>query len=541
LIQKLDVLVWNQKDFLNFQNLQTYRLKQSALLASLCLTACMVGPDYKEPKTDVAKHWAKKDNSVKETAFKQDKWWDVFHDPNLTQLIYQGYQSNLTLQMTGVRILQARAQLAKSVGTLYPQTQTMNGNYLAYRMGGSYLQDVLPESFDATLLGFSANWESDFWGKFRRSVRSNDATFLSSVAAYDNALVTMTSDIASHYIGVRGSESLIRITEQNITLQKHSLALTTARYTAGAVSLRDVEEAKTQLAETEAILPGLVSELQIQKDALAVLLGTTPNRVDGLLKKQYGIPRAPASVEVGIPRDMLLRRPDINQARFDAITQSEAIGATKANLFPSFSLGGSFYFAGNTIYGSTISEMFNWSNRNSVAGPGLNWPILNYGQITNMVRTQDAVFQEKLLNYMNAILVAQKEVQDSMTAYIETKKAVKSYAEAVRAAKKATSLTLIQYREGETGYTSVLYAQQQQLYTQMEWVKAEADVPKALVSLYRALGGGWQIRSDHDVIPENIKQAMASRTNWGNLLLQKNHEVPKTKTEQFKTLYFPNW
>ncbi len=532
------MLVWSKKDSPKLLN---HSLKKSALFACLCLTACMVGPDYKEPKTDVAKHWAKKDGSVQEKKFKQDKWWEVFNDPNLTQLIYHGYHNNLTLQIVGVHILQSRAQLAQSVGVLYPQMQTMNGNYLAYRIGGSYLQDVLPGSFDAALLGFSANWETDFWGKFRRSVRANDANFLSSIAAYDNALVTMTSDIANHYVGIRGSESLIQITNQNIRLQENSLALTTSRYRAGAVSLRDVEEAKTQLAETRAILPGLISQLQVQKDALAVLLGMTPNRIDGLLQKQYGIPKAPNTVEVGIPREMLLRRPDVSQARLSAITHSEMIGATKAELFPAFSLGGSFYFAGNTINGAKLSEMFNWANRNTVGGPGLLWPILNYGQITNMVRLQDALFQEKLLNYMNVILTAQKEVQDSMTRYIETKKSVKHYEEAVRAAMQATKLTLIQYREGETGYTAVLYVQQQQLYTQTSLVNARTDVPKALVDLYRALGGGWQIRNKSDFIPENIKQAMAKRTNWGNLLLQKNHEVPETKQAQFKTLYFPTW
>jgi NodT family efflux transporter outer membrane factor (OMF) lipoprotein len=516
-------------------------LKKSAVLACLCLTACMVGPDYKEPEVKVPKHWAKQDSSVKEKEFKQDKWWEVFDDPNLTALIYHGYHNNLTLHMTGVRILQARAQLAKSVGGLYPQTQTMNGNYLAYRIGGSYLQDVLPSSFDAALLGFSANWEADFWGKFRRSIRSRDATFLSSVAAYDSALVTLTSDIAHTYVGVRGSESLIRITKQNIRLQETSLALTTSRYMAGAVSLRDVEEAKTQLAETKAILPGFVSQLQIQKDALAVLLGMIPNDIDALLNKKYGIPRAPERVEVGIPREMLIRRPDVRQARLDAIAYSETIGATKAELFPAFSLGGSFYFAGNTISGAKLSEMFNWSNRNIVAGPGLNWPILNYGQITNLVRTQDALFQEKLLNYENVILIAQQEVQDNMTRYTETKKTVRHYEEAVRAAMKATELTLIQYKEGETGYTSVLYAQQQQLYTQTELVNANADLPKALVNLYRALGGGWQARGNNDFIPEVIKQEMAKRTNWGKLLIQKNHDVPETKYAQFKALYFPTW
>ena len=532
------MLVWVKKDSLKLLN---NMLKKSAVLACLCLTACMVGPDYKEPKTKVAEHWAKKDASVKEKTFKQDKWWDVFDDPNLTQLIYHGYHNNLNLQMTGVRILQARSLLAKSVGGLYPQIQTMNGNYLAYRIGGSYLQDVLPNSFDAALLGFSANWETDFWGKFRRSIRARDAGFLSSIAAYDNALVTLTSDIAHHYVGIRGSESLIRITEQNVRLQTNSLALTEARYTSGAVSLRDVEEAKTQLAETKAMLPELVSQLQIQKDALAVLLGMTPNHIDGLLNKKYGIPKAPNTVEVGIPREMLIRRPDVSQARLDAMAQSENIGATKADLFPAFSLGGSFYFAGNTISGANLSEMFNWSNRNIIAGPGLTWPILNYGQITNMVRGQDALFQEKILDYMNVILKAQQEVQDSMTRYIEMKKAVRHYEEAVRAAMKATELTLIQYREGETGYTSVLYAQQQQLYTQTSLVNAQAELPKALVGLYRALGGGWQIRSNNDFIPENIKQEMAKRTNWGNLLIQKNHEVPKTKQDQFKTLYLPNW
>ncbi len=516
-------------------------LKKPTILACLCLTACMVGPDYKEPKTKVAEHWAHKDASVKEKPFKQDKWWDVFEDTNLTQLIYHGYHNNLNLQMTGTRILQSRAQLARSVGKLYPQVQTMNGNYLAYRVGGSYLQDVLPNSFDAALLGFSANWEFDFWGKYRRSVRARDANFLSSVAEYDNALVTLTSDIASHYIGIRASESLIRITQQNIALQENSLALTQTRYREGAVSLRDVEEAKTQLAETRAVLPDIVAQLQIQKDALAVLLAMTPDQVDGVIKRNHGIPRAPETVEAGIPREMLARRPDVQKARFEAIVNSETIGKTKAEMYPAFSLGGSFYFAGNTINGATLSEMFNWSNRNIIAGPGLVWPILNYGQISNMVRTQDALFQEKLLDYMNVILTAQKEVQDSMTRYIEGKKTVRHYQEAVRAATKAAKITLIQYKEGEIGYTAVLYAQQQQLYTQTSLINAQAEVPKSLVSLYRALGGGWQIRENDDYIPEHIKQEMAKRTNWGGLLLQKNHDVPKTKQEQFKRLYFPTW
>lgn len=501
----------------------------------------MIGPDYREPKTDVASHWAKKDASVREKKFVQDEWWSVFKDNNLTHLIYQGYQHNLSLQMAGVHILQARAQLARSVGELYPQKQTMDGNYLSYRIGGSYLQDVLPNVFDAALLGFSANWEIDFWGKFRRAIRAHDATFLSSIAAYDSALVTLTADIATDYMNIRASQALIAITQQNIQLQKKSLALTEARYQAGAVSLLDVQQAKTQLAETEANLPGLVSQLQIQKDALAVMLGIVPNQIDALLENKFSIPKAPRTIEVGIPQEMLARRPDVYQARLEAIAQGERIGVEKANLFPAISLGGTFNFAGNTINGDNFSEMFNWANRNIVAGPAFTWPLLNYGRIINSVRAQDAAFQEKLLNYMNVVLNAQKEVQDNITRYIEAKKTVHHYRQAVYSAIKSAALTRIQYLEGETNYTAVLYAQQQQLYTQTSLINAEAELPKALVALYRALGGGWEIRRGHDFIPDSIKRDMADRTYWGNLLEPNQHDAPRSKRKQFKTLYFPNW
>lgn len=501
----------------------------------------MVGPDYKEPKTSVDKHWAKKDASIKETPFRNTKWWSVFHDSNLTSLIHQGYRNNLSVQSAGVHILQARAQLAQTVGELYPQQQVMNGSYNYYRMGGNYLQDVLPPSFSAATLGFSANWEVDFWGKYRRAILSNDASFLASIAAFDNALVTLTADIANNYINIRSSESLIIVTKENIQLQKISLQLTQSRYRAGEVSLLDVEEAKTMLAETESELPMLISKLQHQKDTLAVLLGLTPNDIDPLIAKNHGIPQAPSTIAVGIPKEALDRRPDIHQARLDAIAQSEAIGATKAQLYPSLSLSGSFSFAANTINNSSISDMFNWGSRNITAGPGFNWPLLNYGQITNSVRIQDATFQQALLNYLNVILIAQQEVQDNMTRYIEAKKTEYYLQKAARSAIKSTRLTIIKYREGETDYTTVLYAQQQQLRVQTSLVQAQTEVPLAIVALYRALGGGWQIRNKDDAVPEKIKDEMAARTNWGNLLKQQNHQSPVTKQETFEELYLPNW
>jgi NodT family efflux transporter outer membrane factor (OMF) lipoprotein len=517
-------------------------LKTFIFAACLLLNACMmVGPNYKEPQKPVAAHWPKKDGTVKEASFKDTKWWHVFHDPVLTSLIYQGYHNNLTAQIAGVRVLQTRAQLAQSVGELYPQQQAAAGSFTYYQIGGGELQQLLPSSFDTASLGFTANWEIDFWGKYRRAIQANDAAFLSSLAAYDNALVTLTADIASTYINVRTYEAQIKVTKANIVAQKEGVKIARSRYTSGQSSLVDLEQALTELTQTEATLPSLQSSLEQQKNALALLLGTVPNGVDGALKKSRGIPKAPWRVAVGIPKETLARRPDIHQARLEAVAQSAKIGAIKAELFPSLSLNGSFAFSSNNISQNSLSDLFQWSNRTVTAGPSLTWPILNYGQITNGVRAQDAAFQQSLLNYVNLVLKAQQEVQNSIVAYIEAKKAEYFLTQANAAATKTLKLAILRYIEGETDFTPVLNAEQQQLRVQTSLVTAQADIPLALVSLYRALGGGWEIRGTDDVVPQQIKEEMAKRTNWGTLLKQQNHIAPLTKKEKLKELYLPKW
>lgn len=501
----------------------------------------MVGPDYKEPYKPIAEEWKINDDAVSEQPYENALWWEVFHDEVLTQLINEGYAGNLSLQSTGVKVLQARAQLAQSVGQLYPQQQEIIGNLTYYRIGGGQFQNILPTYFATDMLGVTANWELDFWGKFRRAIQSNNATFLASIAAYDNALVTLTSDIASVYIKIRTTEEQIKITKANIEVQNKGLKIAKVRHNTGEVSLVDVEQALAELAETEAKIPQLNSELQKQKDALCLLLGVVPNQLDCLLALKQGIPEAPMSVAVGIPCETIVRRPDICQFRLEALAQSELIGATKANLFPALSLSGTFAFNSNNINQSSLGDLFSWANRMYTAGPGLSWPILNYGQISNSVRVQDAVFQEALLNYINAVLKAQQEVQDNITAFIEAKIAVRYLTEANRAAVKTLQLALIRYKEGESDFTPVLNAEQQQLRIQSSLTNAQGDIPQALVSLYRSLGGGWEISNGDEVIPENIKCEMLRRTDWGTLLKQENHQMPDSEWQEFKQLYLPNW
>lgn len=504
-----------------------------------------VGPDYKNPKLDIAKRWLytskNKHASVKEAQARTGNWWKVFSDPTLNKLIQIGYRNNLTLQTAGVHVLLTRAQLAQTVGQLYPQEQGISGNYTYNRIGGSSLQSFLPSSFSTASLGFGANWEIDFWGKYRRAIESKDALFLSSVAAYDYALVTLVADIASTYIDIRTSQSLIGVTNKNIRLQRQSLDIASSRYRNGETSLLDVQQAKTQLGQTQSQLPGQVASLQVQKNQLAVLLGTTPDKVDACLKKSRGIPSVPRQIEVNIPKEVMAQRPDVMQSRLNAIANSAAIGEVKANLFPALSLFGNFSFTATNIGSSSISDIFQWSNRAISAGPSLSWPILNYGQITNAVRTQDAAFQEALLQYQQTVLQAQKEVQDGISQYTESKKTIAALYKANRSAISSSKLSLVRYKEGESTYTTVLNSEQQQLQVQTSLTNARGDAAKSVVALFRALGGGWQLRKGNDIVPMSIKKQMAERTNWGSLLSPPNHLPPTKKSQVLKQTILPNW
>ena len=513
----------------------------TSTLVTLSLVSCMVGPDFKEPSKDIAPKWKNSNQSIQASHIQNALWWHTFHDPALNRLIQEGYAHNLSLQSTAMRVLQARAQLAQSVGELYPQQQIINGSLSYTRIGGQEFQFVLPSVFTSATIGINATWELDFWGKYRRAIMANDASFLGSYAAYDNALVSLTADIATNYISIRTTEKLITVTQQNIKAQQAILNDTKIRFKEGQTSLLDVTQAQTMLSQTESTLPTLRASLQQQKDSLGILIGTTPDKVDGFLTQSQGIPHAPAKIAVGIPREALAKRPDIYESRMNVITQSELIGAKKAQLFPSLSLAGSFAFASNDINSSSLGEIFNWSNRTSNIGPLLAWPILNYGQITNSVRIQDATFQQAVLDYQNKVLSAQQEVQSNITLFIESQKTAQALETANHSAITSTRLSMIRYIEGQSDFTPVLQSEIQEFSVQLSYTNAQGNIPKAVVALYRSLGGGWQIRQCNDIVPYALKNEMATRTNWGDLLEQTNHEPPKSKAQQLKDLYLPDW
>src|SRR5262249_35586299 len=231
-------------------------------------------------------------------------------------------------------------------------------------------------------VGLQASWELDFWGKFRRTIQSADASLLSSLADYDNTLVTLTADVANSYITIRTAEERIRIARENVKTQEESLKIAEARLKYGTVTQLDVEQARTSLLNTLATIPSFETQRRQAQDALSVLLGMPPSEMADLLTGPSGIPVSPRQVIVGIPADLLRRRPDIRSAELQAAAQSAQIGVAKAELFPSLQLVGNVSLLSTTLGTFRLSDMWSWQSRAAQVGPQVQWNILTYRQVT---------------------------------------------------------------------------------------------------------------------------------------------------------------
>ena len=488
-----------------------------------------VGPDYVRPEVKVAAAWLEEgDARVRTDAAANRRWWQVFRDPGLNRLIETAYRENLDLRQAGVRILEARAQLGIAVGEFFPQTQDVTGAAqrmrtsagAAFPMTSSGGGKFSGFNYWQSQLGLNIGWELDFWGKFRRAIESADAALEASIADYDNALVSLTANVATVYTAIRTLERRLAIARSNVVTQQESLVIAEARFAGGVTSERDVEQARSQLTATQASIPGLEIQLRQAKDALCVLLGQPPNQLPELARGQGVIPQAPVQVAVGIPADLLRRRPDIRAAEFNAMAQSARIGVAKGELYPAFSLTGNFGFLASDVGRNNLGDMVNWQNRFGAVGPTVRWPILNYGRLTNLVRVQDARFQELLLQYQNTVLKAQQEVEDNLAAFLRGQEQLDYLTQSVAASQKSLDLAVIQYREGITDFTTVLTAQQALLRTQESLAAAQGAIVTGLIGVYRALGGGWEIREGQDFVPAATRKEMSRRTNWGRIIKQ---------------------
>jgi len=483
----------------------THLLAGVAPLAAVSLLACgctsvseyihngfKVGPNYCPPSAAVAKDWIDAaDARVRKQSDDLSRWWAVFNDPVLDSLICDAYHQNLSLRAAGFRVLQARAQMLIDVGNIFPQTQTMTGDYtrnVLSREDANPLAPGLKRWYSQFGYGFNLSWELDFWGRFRRAVEGDQASLDASVEGYDDVLVTLLGDVAVNYTQYRTTAQRIKYAQENVALQRKTLEIAEGELAAGVVGEVDVDQARSTLEQTEAGIPELQIAQRQYANALCTLLGIPPEDLEARLGSR-AIPTAPPEVAIGIPADLLLRRPDIRQAERQAAAQSAQIGIAQAEFYPHVSIDGTI-----GVSAQRFSDLFREGALAGNVGPTFTWNILNYGRIRNNVRLQDGKFQELVATYQNTVLNANQEVENGLVQFLRAQQRAKFQAASVADAGKAVTITVAQYAAGTTDLTRVTLLQQNLVTLEDTLAQAQGEIVLGLIQVYRALGGGWQIR-----------------------------------------------
>ena len=520
------------------------------LLLMFLIGGCTtLGPDFQTPEAEVSQEWLQSDDSaIKSEPTDYAQWWTVFNDPVLNTLIESAYRQNLTLQVAGIRILEARARLGIAIGELYPQLQQGRGGATSINLSDNSANTRAVElSYWDYDVGFDAAWELDIWGRFRRGIESADAQLIASIANYDDVLVSLTAEVARTYVTIRTLEERLRLARQNIELQRRSLQIADVRFRNGVVTELDVQQATALLRDTQALVPRLESALRQAQNVLSVLLGMPPSDLRPTLGSYQFIPGAPRTVAVGIPAELLRRRPDIRRAELNAAAQSARIGIAETDLYPSFTLTGflglqaSGNAGGTTRSGdSGFGNLFESDSLEFIGGPSFRWNILNYGRLKNNIRVQDARFQQLAVDYQDTVLRAAQEVEDAMVGFLRSQDEVKFLIDSVNASQRSVEISLAQYRDGVIDYNRVVNTQNALVNGQDRLAESRGDVALNLVAMYKALGGGWEIRQGQAFVSEDNKEAMRQRTDWGRLLAPEATEVPPP-AEAARTLRRPDW
>jgi NodT family efflux transporter outer membrane factor (OMF) lipoprotein len=473
----------------------------------LVLSGCNVGPDFVPPKSEAPAEWSTSLEGGLKASSPEDltHWWTTLHDPQLDSLIDRAVAGNLNLKEAQSRVVQARAQRGVIAADAFPQVDA-NAGYSRSRASenaglrsqqGGVGQFQPSEGTDLYTVGFDAGWEIDIFGRNRRAVEAADAEIASLIESERDVLVTLLGEVARNYIEVRSFQNRLAITQSNIAVQQDTVDLARSRSAAGITSELDLARAEAQLNSTTSAIPSLEIGLAQAMNRLAVLLGRDPGSLKQELAASAPIPNAPDELPVGMPSDLLRRRPDIRAAERNAAAATARIGVATADLFPRISLVGSLGLESTQIGSLPSGDSRFWS-----IGPTLNWAVFDAGRIRSNIKVQEALTDQSLLAYDRTVLGAFEEVENSLVAYGRELVRRQSLVAAVAAGQRSVEMAKELNLRGLTDFLSVLDAQRQLFIDQELLAVSERNVAVNLVAVYKALGGGWEEAAQAQAQPQ---------------------------------------
>jgi NodT family efflux transporter outer membrane factor (OMF) lipoprotein len=424
------------------------------------------------------------------------------------------------LREAGLRVLEARAQLCITEGKFFPQVQTANASFQRLAVSGVSPGVITPQQAAAFLdafkdpsatfkdptqvaqqlqtaftplpnaenwnFGFNLSWELDFWGRFRRAIVAAQDTLDASCADYNGVMVTLLGDVAKNYVQVRTDEKRIELARRNAELQRGVLNVAKRRFEAGQTNDLDFNQARSNLAQTEAQIPQFQADLRAASNRLCVLMGMPPTALESQLG-EGPIPATPTTVIVGIPADLLRRRPDVRRAERQAAAQAEQIGIAEADMYPIFSINGTLGYQA-----AHFSQLFSSAALNGAIGPSVQWNIFNYGRILSNIRLQEFKFQEMVTVFQRIVLQADEEAEDGMTHFLQEQERSRLLDESASAAELAVQTVVKQYEAGGIDFTRVAQIEQTLVQQQDLQATSHGQIAQGLIEVYRAVGGGWQ-------------------------------------------------
>lgn len=468
------------------------------LLLILFTTGCTVGPNYRRPKVDVPGGYrgvapakaAQSQQSATAQASPADehsvgdqKWWDVFQDPQLQELIRTALNQNYDVRIAATRIMEARAQLgitrADQLPTIYAGASSVNERVPK--------QKPINQEYEtnAHTVGASMVWELDFWGKYRRATEAARADLLATEWARRAVLNTLVSNVAASYFQLRALDLQLEISRRTLATRQESLQLTRTLSEGGAGTLLDVRQAEQLVAVAAEEIPDFERRIQQQENFISTLLGNNPGPVARGMKltEQPHLPQVPA----GIPSALLERRPDIRAAEAQLMAANAQIGVAKAAYFPQITLTANSGFASSALTSLFTGPAGFWN-----FGGSLAQPIFAGGRIKSGVRLSEARQQEMVLTYQQTIQQAFRGVSDSLVGYQKNREFRQHQEELVLAAQDAARLSEVRYRGGATNYLEVLTNETNSFNAELGLAQAQLNELVSLVEIYRTLGGGWE-------------------------------------------------
>ncbi|MBN1911290.1 MAG: TolC family protein [Pirellulales bacterium] len=412
-------------------------------------------------------------------------WWTSLNDPVLNELVVCAVRNNRDLRVAAERIFKARASRGTVVSSLFPQVDTDGSFTREKRASGGFLGGV---ARDWWAWGTRMTWEIDVFGRLRRLLEAADADVGEQQELYRDTLVLLIAETATAYAEARSHQEQMAIVAANINVQAKTVHLVRSRFDNEKADMLDVSQSEGSLKGVEAGYPATQILYRESINRLSVLLGSPPGAVDALMRQPRPIPHAPEYVATGIPADLLRRRPDIRAAERRVAAQTARIGAAVGELYPQFSLVGAF-----GLESQNFSTLWNANAITASVAPGMQWHILNFGRYRSNIWVQESMQRQYLWEYENTVLQAAEEVDNALVGFVQGKQRGKLLQESVDYYREAVRLSQIKYRAGNVDLQRVLDSQSSLLASQNQLLLNRMAVVRSFISLYRALGGGWQL------------------------------------------------